>query len=126
MLKTYHRMMDVAGSYKPQLQKVLLLSVVASIIQGIIFALFFPLLSALMTQPIDAQRVWTLLALFGFLVIIEGLMRWKELDFSWMTSSDVAHDTRLRLAEQLRRMPLQDLNRRRSGDLNVVNERQRR
>ena len=120
MFKTYHRMMDVAGPYNPQLQKALLLSVIASIIQGIIFALFFPMLSALMTQPIDAQRVWALLALFGFLVIIEGLMRWKELDFSWMTSSDVAHDSRLRLAEQLRRMPLQELNRRRSGDLNVV------
>ena len=120
MLKTYHRMLAVAGPYKPQLQRALLLSVIASGIQGIIFALFFPLLSNLMTPPIDAQRIWTLLALFGVLVMIEGLIRWKELDFSWVTSSDVAHDTRLRLAEQLRRMPLQDLNRRRSGDLNVM------
>jgi ATP-binding cassette subfamily B protein len=120
MLNTYRRMMDVAGSYKPQLQFALLLSVIASVIQGIIFALFFPLLSALMNQPIEAQRVWTLLVLFGFLVIIEGLIRWKEQDFAWMTSTDVSHETRLRLGEQLRRMPLQELNRRRSGDLNVV------
>jgi ATP-binding cassette subfamily B protein len=120
MLNTYRRMMDVAGSYKSQLQSALVLSVIASIIQGVIFALFFPLLSALMTQPIDAQRVWTLLALFGFLVIVEGLIRWRELDFAWITSTDVAHETRLRLAEQLRRMPLQELNQRQSGDLNVV------
>ncbi|MES1025671.1 ABC transporter ATP-binding protein [Gloeocapsa sp. BRSZ] len=120
MLNTYRRMMDVAGSYKLQLQSALLLSVIASIIQGVIFALFFPLLAALMTQPIDVQRVWTLLALFGFLVIVEGLIRWRELDFAWMTSSDVAHETRLRLAEQLRRMPLEELNQRQSGDLNVV------
>jgi len=120
MLNTYRRMMDVAGSYKPQLQFALLLSVIASVIQGIIFALFFPLLSALMNQPIEAQRVWTLLVLFGFLVIIEGLIRWKEQDFAWMTSTDVSHETRLRLGEQLRRMPLQELNRRCSGDLNVV------
>lgn len=120
MLNTYHRMMTVAGSYKRQLQTALVLSVIASVIQGIIFALFFPLLTALMTQPIPAQRVWTLLALFGSLVVVEGVMRWKELDFAWLTSTDVAHETRLRLAEQLRRMPLQELNRRRSGDLNVV------
>ncbi|HHP7244276.1 MAG TPA: ABC transporter ATP-binding protein, partial [Elainellaceae cyanobacterium] len=120
MLKTYRRMMDVAGSYRSQLQNALLISVIASILQGIIFALFFPLLSALMARPIEAQRVWSLLALFGVLVIVEGLLRWQELDFSWLISTDVAHETRLRLGEQLRRMPLQELNRRRSGDLNVV------
>ena len=120
MIHTYHRMMDVAGPYKSQLQTALRLSVMASILQGIIFALFFPLLSALMARPIEAQRVWVLLALFGVLVIFEGWLRWQELDFSWLTSSDVAHETRLRLGEQLRRMPLQALNRRRSGDLNVV------
>ncbi|MEL6763140.1 MAG: ABC transporter ATP-binding protein, partial [Cyanobacteria bacterium J06607_6] len=120
MLKTYRRMMNVAGAYKPQLQKALLLSVIASILQGIIFALFFPLLSALMARPIAAQRVWVLLALFGVLVVVEGLLRWQELDFSWLTSTDVAHNTRLRLGQQLRRIPLQALNRRQSGDLNVV------
>jgi ATP-binding cassette subfamily B protein IrtB len=120
MLNTYRRMMKVAGSYKSQLQTALLLSVIASILQGVIFALFFPLLSALMTPPIDAQRVWTILALFAGLVLIEGLLRWRELDFAWLTSTEVAHETRLRLAEQLRRMPLQDLNQRQSGDLNVV------
>ena len=120
MFQTYRRMMTVTGSYRPQLQTALLLSVIASIIQGIIFALFFPLFSALLTQPIDAQRVWILLGGFGILVVIEGLLRWRELDFSWLISSKVAHETRLKLAEQLRRIPLQDLSRRRSGDLNVV------
>jgi len=120
MLNTYRRMMNVAGSYKPQLQTALVLSIIASILQGIIFALFFPLLSTLMTDPVDVHRVRILLSLFGFLAIIEGLIRWKELDFAWLTSTDVARETRLRLAEQLRRMPLQELNRRRSGDLNVV------
>lgn len=120
MFNTYQRMMAVAGSYKPQLQGTLRLSIIASAIQGIIFALFFPLLSALMARPINTQRVWTLLALFGCFVLIEGGLRWKELDFSWNTSTDIAHATRLRLAEQLRQMPLQELSRRQSGDLNVV------
>ncbi|KAM3103291.1 ABC transporter ATP-binding protein [Phormidesmis sp. 146-12] len=120
MLKTYRRMLDVAGSYQPQLKTALLLSVIASILQGIIFALFFPLLSALLTQPIDTQPIGILLAIMAILVLIEGFIRWQELDFGWNTSNDVAHETRLRLGEQLRRMPLEELNRRRSGDLNVV------
>ncbi|MEM9007797.1 MAG: ABC transporter ATP-binding protein [Cyanobacteria bacterium P01_F01_bin.86] len=120
MLNTYRRMMDVAGSYKPQLQKTLILSVIASIIQGVIFALFYPLLSALMTSPVESQRVWWLLFLFGILILLEGILRWQELDFAWITSVDVAHETRLQLGEQLRRMPLQKLSQRRSGDLNMV------
>ncbi|ESA33399.1 yersiniabactin-iron abc transporter permease atp-binding protein [Leptolyngbya sp. Heron Island J] len=120
MLKTYSRMMTVAGPYKPQLQKTLRLSILASIIQGIIFALFFPLLLTLTAQPIDSRQVWILLVIFGLLVFIEGCIRWQELNFSWLTSSKVAHDTRLRLAKQLRQMPLQELNRRRAGDLNVI------
>ncbi|MEO1069308.1 MAG: ABC transporter ATP-binding protein, partial [Cyanobacteria bacterium J06638_6] len=120
MLKTYRRMIKVVGSYHPQLKTALLLSVIASVLQGVIFALYFPLLSALLTRPIDGPQVWALLAWFGGLVIVEGLLRSKELDFGWITSIDVAHETRLRLGEQLRRMPLQELNRRRSGDLNVV------
>ncbi|MGD1953251.1 MAG: ABC transporter ATP-binding protein [Leptolyngbyaceae cyanobacterium] len=112
--------MDAAGSHRPQLQTALLLSVMASIIQGIIFALFFPLLSTLMASPPDMQRVWMLLALFVCLVIAEGILRWKELDFGWMTSTDMAHEIRLKLAEQLRKMPLEDLSRRQSGDLNIV------
>ncbi|NEZ55842.1 ABC transporter ATP-binding protein [Leptolyngbyaceae cyanobacterium CCMR0082] len=120
MFKTYSHMMTVAGPYKPQLQKTLCLSAIASVIQGIIFALFFPLLSALIAQPINTQRVWTLLVILGLLILIEGYIRWQELHFGWITSSEVAHDTRLRLAKQLRQMPLQELNRRRAGDLNVV------
>ncbi|MEM9770854.1 MAG: ABC transporter ATP-binding protein [Cyanobacteria bacterium P01_D01_bin.73] len=120
MLKTYRRMMVVAGSYKPQLQKALALSIIASILQGIIFALFFPLLSALVASPVNFQQAWQLLGLFGCLVFVEGLIRWQELDFSWLTSTDVAHETRLRLGEKLRHIPLQALNQRRSGDLNVV------
>ena len=120
MLATYRRMMDAAGSHRPQLQRALRLSVIASIIQGIIFALFFPLLSALMASPLDMQRVWFLLALFTVLVMVEGGLRWREMDFEWLTSADMAHELRCRLAEKLRQMPLEELNRRQSGDLNIV------
>jgi len=119
MIQTYRRMLKVAGDYAPQLQTSLLLSAIAAVIQGIIFALLFPLLSALMAQPID-PTIWRLLALFAVLVLVEAVLRWYELGISWHTSGNIAHATRLKLGEQLRSLPLEQLNCRRSGDLNVV------
>jgi ATP-binding cassette, subfamily B, bacterial IrtB/YbtQ len=120
MINSFRRMMVASGSYAPNLRESLTISVIASIIQGIIFALFFPLLSALTTNPINTNRVGTLVAVMAFLVIIEFALRWHELKFGWIVSIDAAHEMRLKLGEQLRRMPLEQLNRRRSGDLNVV------
>lgn len=120
MIQTYRSMLKVAGSYAPQLQASLTLSVVASVIQGTVFALFFPLLDALMVQPIDVSRIWTLIAIFALLVFVEAILRWYELHFAWVTATDVTHEIRLVLGEQLRRIPLEALNQRRSGDINVV------
>ncbi len=73
-----------------------------------------------MSTPIDIPRVWTLVALIAFLVIIEFLIRWRELEFGWIITIDAASEMRLKLGEQLRKMPLEELSRRRSGDLNVI------
>ncbi|BDA71222.1 ABC transporter, transmembrane region [Calothrix sp. PCC 7716] len=113
-------MISASGSYAPELKFSLTLSIIASTIQGIVFALFFPLFSALLTSPIDTQRVWTLVALIAFLVVIEFLIRWRELEFGWIITIDAASEMRLKLGEQLRKMPLEELSRRRSGELNVI------
>ncbi|MBF2067815.1 MAG: ABC transporter ATP-binding protein [Calothrix sp. C42_A2020_038] len=120
MIKSFQQMISASGSYAPELKLSLLLSIIASTTQGIIFALFFPLFSALMSSPIDIPRVWTLVALMAFLVIIEFLIRWRELEFGWIITIDAASEMRLKLGEQLRKMPLEELSRRRSGDLNVI------
>ena len=120
MLKSFRQMISASGSYAPELKFSLTLSIIASTIQGIVFALFFPLFSALLTSPIDTQRVWTLVALIAFLVVIEFLIRWRELEFGWIITIDAASEMRLKLGEQLRKMPLEELSRRRSGELNVI------
>jgi ATP-binding cassette, subfamily B, bacterial IrtB/YbtQ len=120
MLNTYRRMLRVVDTYAPQLQQSLLISVIASVLDGIIFALLFPLLQALTRTPIPTSQVWILVATMAGLLGVETLLRWRELTFSWLTANDITYDTRLRLSEQLRRMPLEDLGQRRSGDLNVV------
>jgi ATP-binding cassette, subfamily B, bacterial IrtB/YbtQ len=116
MLSTYHRMLRVIDAYAPQMQRSLLISVIASILDGIIFALLFPLLQVLTRTSIPTERVWILVGTMAGLLGTETLLRWHELTFSWLTANDITYDTRLRLGEQLRRIPLEDLGRRRSGD----------
>ena len=120
MINTYRRMLRVIDTYSPQMQRSLFISIIASILDGVIFALLFPLLNALFTRPIPISQVWFIVSVMVVLFVIETALRWHELTFSWSTANDITYDTRLRLGEQLRRIPLEDLSNRRSGDLNVV------
>jgi ATP-binding cassette, subfamily B, bacterial IrtB/YbtQ len=120
MLATYQKMLRVVDTYAPQMQRSLKISLIASVIDAVIFALLFPLLNTCFTQPMPIDQIRWILVIMLVLFAIETILRWQELTFSWLTANDITYDTRLRLGEQLRRMPLEELNRRRSGDLNVV------
>ncbi|ABW31680.1 ABC transporter, transmembrane region (plasmid) [Acaryochloris marina MBIC11017] len=118
MVNLYRTLIKVAGSYAPQLQRSLGLSLLASIIQGCTLALLFPLLDAL--ASFQEQLPGRLLVLMAGGTVLEALLRWRELDFGWRTSIEVTHELRIRLGEQLRQMPQEDLNRYQSGDLNLI------
>ncbi|MEO1375296.1 MAG: ABC transporter ATP-binding protein [Cyanobacteria bacterium J06635_10] len=120
MINSFQRAIKASGSYAPDYKSSLILSVFASVIQGIVFALLIPLLKALTQNPIDTNRVWTIIVLMAILVIVEFLIRWRELEYGWVTAIDAASEMRSRLGEQLRRIPLEQLNNRRDGDLNVI------
>ncbi|NJR31723.1 MAG: ABC transporter ATP-binding protein [Chamaesiphon sp. CSU_1_12] len=117
MLKTYRRMLAVAGDYQSQLQRAIALSITASILQGLTYALLFPLLAILTTTPIASHRVWLLFLSIVGLVLIENILRWIELDFAWLTSIDITQSTRIKLGNKLRQIPLELLEQRQSGDL---------
>lgn len=120
MINTYRRMLRVLGDHAPQMQRNVWLSAIASILDGCIYALFFPLMLALFEQPMNSSKLVTLLALSIGLFTIDTGLRWQELTFSWDTVNEISHDTRLKLGEQLRRIPLEQLTSRRSGELNVI------
>jgi ATP-binding cassette subfamily B protein len=120
MIDSFKRAIKASGSYAPDFKLSLILSVFASVIQGIVFALIVPVLKALTQNPSDTNRVWTIIALMAFLILVEFLIRWRELEYGWVTAIDAAGEMRLLLGEQLRRIPLEQLNNRQSGDLNVI------
>ena len=120
MLKTYHRMLAVAGDYQPELKKAIAISIAASTLQGIAYALLFPLLATLTTAEIDTDRAWTLFIAIAILITIENILRWFELDFGWLTSIDITQSTRIKLGDKLRQIPLEILELRQSGDLTTL------
>ncbi|NDJ18597.1 ABC transporter ATP-binding protein [Myxacorys almedinensis] len=120
MIQPYRRMLRVLGDHAPQMQRNVRISTIASVLEGCIYALLFPLMLALFEHPINTSRLGILLAISGGLFAIETVLRWQELTFSWDAVNEISHDTRLKLGEQLRRIPLEQLTNRRSGELNVI------
>lgn len=118
MINLYRTLLKVAGSYAPQLQQSLGLSLLASILQGCTLALLFPLVDDLASA--QEQSPGRLLILIAGGTVLESIVRWRELDFGWRTSIEITHELRIRLGEQLRQMPQEDLNQYQSGDLNLI------
>jgi len=120
MIATYQRMIRAAGSSAPQMKSSILISTVSSIVQGIIYALLFPLFTLLVTPTNNGNDLLFYSGLVVGLVILDAILRFAENEFAWKTQIDAGHETRLKLGEQLRRMPLEYLTSRQAGDLNVV------
>ncbi|MCG8348698.1 MAG: ABC transporter ATP-binding protein/permease [Chloroflexales bacterium] len=121
MLETYRRMLQAAGPVGPQLRMSQLLFALAAAAQGAAFACFYPLLRALFASPLNPTTVLGWFGVMTLLALVNMGLLWRAhaFDFNGPTA-DVTHDLRLRLGVQLRRMPLEELYRRRSGDLTDV------
>lgn len=117
MITTFQNMIAACGSKANLMRRALVLSVLASIAQGLAYALLFPLLSALIDNSDD---VWWYLAGIAALIVLDAVFRFFGNHTEWRIYIEVSDETRSTLGEQLRRMPLEQLARRRTGDLNSV------
>ncbi len=117
MITTFRNMIDACGSKAPLMKRALTFSILASVAQGLAYALLFPLFSALVDGSDD---VWTYFAAIAGLIVIDALLRLAGTRAEWRIYIEVSDETRSNLGEQLKRMPLQQLARRQTGDLNSV------
>ncbi|MEM9880660.1 MAG: ABC transporter ATP-binding protein [Pseudomonadota bacterium] len=117
MIKTYNNMVLAAGTHKDSMQSALRLSAMSAVVQGITFAFLFPLFRALFAQD-DSWLTYGIVIVV--LILIDGYIRLLNLGHDYTTQSEVAFEARVRLGEKLRSMPLEYLNSRKTGDLNVV------
>lgn len=117
MLDSLKNMVEVCGSRAHLMKQSLWISVTVAVLQGIAYALFFPLFAALFTNQSDA---WIYLTAVIAITIVEGALRLWGNHTEWLIYLEVADEARLDLAEQLKRIPLESLGTRRAGDLNHV------
>ena len=121
MMRIYRMMMAVAGEYAGPFRRTLALAAAASVIQALAWAITLPLLSLTLADgPPRTGALYGWLAALAALIALEGALRWAESEFVYRYWHRVTGAMRLRLAERLRRMPLEQLARRKSGDLATV------
>ena len=121
MMRIYRMMMAVAGEYAGPFRRTLALAAAASVIQALAWAITLPLLSLTLADgPPRTGALCGWLAALAALIALEGALRWAESVFVYRYWHRVTGGMRLGLAERLRRMPLEQLARRKSGDLATV------
>ncbi|MEM7339932.1 MAG: ABC transporter ATP-binding protein [Actinomycetota bacterium] len=117
MISTFRTMIEAAGTKGHLMRWALILSFLTSVVQGLTYALLFPLFSTLID---GSDQVWWYLAAIIGLILLDGLLRFAGTRAEWRVYIEVSDETRSNLGEQLKRMPLEQLARRQTGDLNSV------
>lgn len=117
---TYQRLLLACGSQAPALRRSLLLLLVAAVLQGLALACLYPLLQAMLqgAAPHEVMR-----ALGGMALLSAGAIacRWIGQGFEYQGYlAQATHELRMRLGVQLRRIPLIQLQRSRSGEMNAL------
>ncbi|TBU90066.1 ABC transporter ATP-binding protein/permease [Stutzerimonas kirkiae] len=113
-----HGLLRSTGQYAPRLRRSLLGLLFAAILQGLALACLFPLFDALLQARDGAATLFWLGAL-SLLAAAAAALRWYAQGFDFDGDMAAAtHQLRTRLGEQLRRIPLEELQDRRSGDVN--------
>lgn len=118
--ETCRQLLRAAGDRAGHLRASLLGLLTAAIAQGLALACLLPLFDALLSHPDRAAAlVW--LCVMTALALLATLLRWHAQGFDYngeMTA--VTHQLRTRLGEQLRRMPLEQLQDKRAGEVHAT------
>ncbi|WP_277978034.1 ABC transporter ATP-binding protein [Pantoea endophytica] len=121
MMRSYRNMIAIAGEYAVPFRHTLVYAVLGAILQAAGWIITLPLFTLVLTPgalPVNQIVNW-LMVLAGLLAL-EGLVRWREMAFVYDYWHRVTEVMRLRLAQRLRAMPLEQLARRKSGDLATI------
>lgn len=115
--QTCGRLMRSAGSQAARLRASLLLLLLAAVTQGLALACIAPLFQWIAHGAPRADTVGWLLAFSG-LALLATALRWRAQGFDYNGHmARATHELRVRLGEQLRRMPLLALQQRRAGEI---------
>ncbi|WP_236636784.1 ABC transporter ATP-binding protein [Sinomicrobium soli] len=115
-IQVFKDLINAAGAHKSKLRSSLLLMAVSYVFQGLAYAVFYPVFKSIIAKEYEhtMELMWFVAAFF----IISTLFSWiaNNYDFNGH-ASEAQYRMRKNLGMQLRRIPMQFLSRRRSGDL---------
>ena len=117
---TWRRMLLAVGEFAPGLRRNLVATVIMSVVEGLAFLTLVPLARSLTVRPFESGDAWRWLGVLLVLGIAELALRWYVLSFDYVHSADVNRGMRLRLGDALRRVPMEELTARSSGDMSSV------
>lgn len=115
-IQVFRDLINAAGANKSKLKSSLLLMVGSYIFQGLAYALFYPIFKSIIEAKYS-QTIELLWYVIGFF-ILSTILSWiaNNYDFNGH-AAEAQCQIRKDLGAQLRRIPMQLLSRRRSGDL---------
>lgn len=121
-LKQLYKMaLDATGEQKSLFQRSIRYFIITYIAQGIVFAMFYPLIKTLFAPQPNMKKVLFLFGSMVFFGIISLVTKWKGHDFDFSGKIvDITHGLRTRLGKSLRQMPLEILSKFKTGELNSI------
>lgn len=121
LAESYRRMQEIAGDEAPALRASVKAAAVSAVMQGLAFASIFPLITAILANPLDMEQVWLWIGVFAFFSLADWVFRWQAHDFGHSEKMpNLTHELRVKLGLQLRKMPLQTLYKSRTGGMSTV------
>ncbi len=121
LLESYKITIKVANKKALKLKKSYLAYIASYITQGLAFAFFYPLLSAIFNDNFILNDALFWFFIIVILALISVSFKWYALDFNYSSDlTDVTHDIRVKLGNKIKTMPLQRLNKYRTGELNSI------
>ena len=118
--KTWHQLMRSSRSHAPQLRSSLLTLVVAATLQGMALACMIPIMQAMLPVPHPGTAAGWLLGM-TCLGVTSLAARWWAQRFDYGGDMvETTYELRTALGEQLRRVPLLQLQDRRSGEVHAT------
>lgn len=115
----WRQLISSVGSQARMLRRSMLALLLAAFMQGIAFACLYPIIDALLRG--DAPQLLNWAVAFSVAAFVTLALRWYGLGFEYRGHlAQATHELRLRIGEQLRRVPLEKLQRGRAGEMNAL------
>ncbi|WP_163577310.1 ABC transporter ATP-binding protein [Halomonas faecis] len=115
---TYRQLIDTVGPGAARMRRSLIGLLAAAVVQGLALACIVPLFTAMLTQR-DITTALSWLGASTGLMVFSSVLRWRAQAFDFDGQmAQATHRLRTRLGEQLRRIPLEVLQDKRTGEMN--------